>query len=287
MRIADDAQYENRLRQWDYDIITAVWGQSLSPGNEQRGFWSSKAADQPGSRNLVGIKNPAVDALIERLIFATSRDDLVAATKALDRVLLWNDYVVPQWTYGKIRSARWDRYRPSRPAAEIRLLGIPDRLVVGRGEGVQGRDALVIGLSRRKLLGFGAGAVAAGAVGSRLSAQPAAAAERHGMSAFGDLKYPADFPHFDYADPKAPKGGAFSQIGPGTIFNQNQLTFNSLNSYILRGDAAQGMELTFATLMVRAEDEPDAMYGLAARVRERLARWPDLSLRHAARGALP
>jgi microcin C transport system substrate-binding protein len=110
LRIADDAQYENRLRQWDYDIITAVWGQSLSPGNEQRGFWSSKAADQPGSRNLIGIKNPAVDALIERLIFATSRADLVAATKALDRVLLWNDYVVPQWTYGKIRTARWDRY---------------------------------------------------------------------------------------------------------------------------------------------------------------------------------
>jgi microcin C transport system substrate-binding protein len=110
MRIADDAQYENRLRQWDYDIVTAVWGQSLSPGNEQRGFWSTKAADQPGSRNLVGIKNPAVDAMIERLIFATSRADLVAATKALDRVLLWNDYVVPQWTYGKIRSARWDRY---------------------------------------------------------------------------------------------------------------------------------------------------------------------------------
>jgi microcin C transport system substrate-binding protein len=136
---------------------------------------------------------------------------------------------------------------------------------VGRNQGVQGRDALVIGLSRRRLLGFGAGAVAAGAIGTRLSAQPAAGAERHGMSAFGDLKYPADFPHFDYADPKAPKGGAFSWIGPSTMFNQNQLTFNSLNSYILRGDAAQGMELTFATLMVRAEDEPDAMYGLAAR----------------------
>ena len=85
------------------------------------------------------------------------------------------------------------------------------------------------------------------------------------MSSFGDLKYPADFLHFDYADPKAPKGGVFSQIGPGTIYNQNQLTFNSFNSYILRGDAAQGMELTFAALMVRASDEPDAMYGLAAR----------------------
>jgi microcin C transport system substrate-binding protein len=123
----------------------------------------------------------------------------------------------------------------------------------------------VTALSRRGLFGFGAGAIASATVGSGVSAQPEAAAERHGLSAFGDLKYPADFPHFDYADPKAPKGGAFSQIGPGTIFNQNQLTFNSLNSYILRGDAAQGMELTFASLMVRAEDEPDAMYGLAAR----------------------
>ena len=125
MRIADDAQYENRLRQWDYDIVTAVWGQSLSPGNEQRGFWSSKAADQPGSRNLVGIKNPAVDALIERLIFATSRDDLVAATKALDRVLLWNDYVVPQWTYGKIRSARWDRYGRPDPLPKYGFSAFP------------------------------------------------------------------------------------------------------------------------------------------------------------------
>jgi microcin C transport system substrate-binding protein len=85
------------------------------------------------------------------------------------------------------------------------------------------------------------------------------------MSSFGDLKYPTDFQHFDYAEPKAPKGGGFSQIGPGTIYNQNQLTFNSLNSYILRGDAAQGMELTFASLMARANDEPDALYGLAAR----------------------
>jgi microcin C transport system substrate-binding protein len=109
-----------------------------------------------------------------------------------------------------------------------------------------------------------AGAMAAGAIGTRISAQPAADTERHGISSFGDLKYPAGFSNFDYVDPNAPKGGAFSQIGPGTIFNQNQLTFNSLNSYILRGDAAQGMELTFASLMVRAEDEADAMYGLAA-----------------------
>jgi microcin C transport system substrate-binding protein len=119
--------------------------------------------------------------------------------------------------------------------------------------------------SRRDLLVLGAGGLAAGLGGRIAAAQPAADAERHGISSFGDLKYPADFPHFDYVDPKAPKGGAFSQIGPNRMFNQNFLTFNSLNSYILRGDAAQGMELTFATLMARAGDEPDAMYGLAAR----------------------
>jgi microcin C transport system substrate-binding protein len=110
VRMVDDAQYENRLRQWDYDMIVQSWGQSLSPGNEQRAMWSSQAADQPGSRNYVGIKNPAVDALIEKLIFANSRDQLVAACKALDRVLLWNHYVVPQWTYGKARTVRWDRF---------------------------------------------------------------------------------------------------------------------------------------------------------------------------------
>ena len=110
VRVVDSAQYENRLRQWDFDIIVASWGQSLSPGNEQRDFWSSAAADRPGSRNLVGIKNAAVDQLIERVIFTKDRDDLVAATKALDRVLLWNFYVVPQWTYGKQRTARWDRF---------------------------------------------------------------------------------------------------------------------------------------------------------------------------------
>jgi microcin C transport system substrate-binding protein len=110
VRVVDSAQYENRLRQWDFDIIVASWGQSLSPGNEQRDFWSSPAADRPGSRNLVGIKNSAVDAMIERVIFSKDRDDLVASTKALDRVLLWNFYVVPQWTYGKQRTARWDRF---------------------------------------------------------------------------------------------------------------------------------------------------------------------------------
>jgi microcin C transport system substrate-binding protein len=114
VRTVDDAQYENRLRQWDFDIITMVWPESLSPGNEQRDFWGSQAADRPGSRNVVGIKNEAIDTLIERLIFAKNRADLVAATHALDRVLLWHNFVVPQWSYNKQRLARWDRF--ARPA---------------------------------------------------------------------------------------------------------------------------------------------------------------------------
>ena len=125
VRTVDDAQYENRLRQWDFDIITAVWGESLSPGNEQRGFWGSQAADIPGSRNLVGIKNQAVDAMIDRVIFAKTREELVAATKALDRVLLWNHYVVPQWTYGKARSARWDRFGRPDPLPKYGLSAFP------------------------------------------------------------------------------------------------------------------------------------------------------------------
>jgi microcin C transport system substrate-binding protein len=110
VRTVDEAQFENRRRQWDYDIIVHSWGQSLSPGNEQRDYWGSPAADMPGSQNYAGIKNPAIDALIDRVIFTKNRADLVAATRALDRVLLWNHYVVPQWTYGKMMTARWDRF---------------------------------------------------------------------------------------------------------------------------------------------------------------------------------
>jgi microcin C transport system substrate-binding protein len=110
VRTVDEAQYVNRLRSWDFDIMTYAWGESLLPGNEQRGYWGSQAADQPGSENVIGIKNPAVDALIEHVVYAKHEADLVAATKALDRVLLWNHYVVPQWAHNKMRTARWDRF---------------------------------------------------------------------------------------------------------------------------------------------------------------------------------
>jgi len=117
-------------------------------------------------------------------------------------------------------------------------------------------------LTRRETLLLGAAALLSSLVQNVEAGQDT---ERHGISAFGDLKYPLDFEHFDYVDPNAPKGGTFSQVGATRAFNQNFLTFNSLNIFILRGDGAQGMELTFASLMTRANDEPDALYGLAAR----------------------
>jgi microcin C transport system substrate-binding protein len=119
-------------------------------------------------------------------------------------------------------------------------------------------------LTRRRALVLAGGVAVAAAHRGVFSAAADEEIESHGLSAFGDLTYEPDFPHFRYVEPNAPKGGTFSQIGPNRQYNQNFLTFNSLNSYILRGDAAQGMELTFATLMVRAGDEPDAIYGLAA-----------------------
>jgi microcin C transport system substrate-binding protein len=125
VRTVDDAQYENRLRQWDFDIITASWPESLSPGNEQRDYWGSPSADVQGSRNYVGIKNPAVDALIDKIIFAKNRAELVAASKAMDRVLLWNFYVVPQFTYGFQRYARWDRFSHPEPLPKYGVSGFP------------------------------------------------------------------------------------------------------------------------------------------------------------------
>ncbi|WP_350336060.1 extracellular solute-binding protein [Coralliovum pocilloporae] len=110
LRIVDTSQYINRIRSRDFEMTTLGWGQSLSPGNEQREYWGSVAADSNSSRNYAGIKNPAIDKLIDRVIFAKDRAELVAATKALDRVLLWNNYMVPQWYVAKTRTVRWNRF---------------------------------------------------------------------------------------------------------------------------------------------------------------------------------
>ncbi|TIR66157.1 MAG: ABC transporter substrate-binding protein, partial [Mesorhizobium sp.] len=124
LRIIDPSQYVNRVNNFDYDVITNVLQQSDSPGNEQRDFWSSKSADSPGSRNYSGIKDPVVDALVDRVIFATDRDDLVAATHALDRVLLWNYYTVPQYYRAVVWLAYWNKFgmpekQPSYRGADI------------------------------------------------------------------------------------------------------------------------------------------------------------------------
>ncbi|MDX2265735.1 MAG: extracellular solute-binding protein [Hyphomicrobiales bacterium] len=110
VRVVDAAQYEQRTDEFDFDIIVGGWANSESPGNEQRDFWGSEAADKQGSRNDIGVKNPAVDALIDKIIFAKDRETLIAASRALDRVLLWNHYLVPQWHTPTERVAYWRKF---------------------------------------------------------------------------------------------------------------------------------------------------------------------------------
>jgi len=110
VRTVDDSQYTRRTQTFDFDIIVGSWRQSLSPGNEQRDFWGSASASRNGSRNLIGIENEAIDQLIDKVIFAKDRAGLVAATKALDRALLWNHYVVPMWHIPYERVVYWNRF---------------------------------------------------------------------------------------------------------------------------------------------------------------------------------
>lgn len=110
LRIIDASQYVNRVRNFDFEIVGAVFRQSFSPGNEQREYWSSVAADAVGSRNLSGIKDPVIDELVEKIIFAKDRTELVATTRALDRILLWNFYAVPQWHNPEIWLAWWNKF---------------------------------------------------------------------------------------------------------------------------------------------------------------------------------
>ena len=110
IRTVDSSQYQNRVVDFEFDIITDVWAQSQSPGNEQREYWGTAAADRRGSQNTAGIKNPVIDEIIEQIIFAATREDQIAATRALDRVLLWNYYVVSQFYRPDIWLPHWDRF---------------------------------------------------------------------------------------------------------------------------------------------------------------------------------
>jgi microcin C transport system substrate-binding protein len=128
IRTVDEAQFQKRQDERDFDMIISVIAESQSPGNEQRDYWGSAAADKPGSANIAGIKDPAVDALIDRVVYAESRDELVAATHALDRVLLAGHYVVPHWRSPTWRTLRWNRFSgPSTLPSQSPTGGFPDQ----------------------------------------------------------------------------------------------------------------------------------------------------------------
>lgn len=115
LRVVDAAQYEKRHEDFDYDMVSTVYAQSLSPGNEQRDYWGSAAADSPGSRNEIGVKDPVIDALVEKLIAAPTRTELIVYCRALDRILQWRYYVVPNWHLAAARLAYWDKFgRPDK-----------------------------------------------------------------------------------------------------------------------------------------------------------------------------
>jgi len=110
VRTVDSSQYQRRLDTYDFDMVVGSFGQSLSPGNEQRSFWGTHAADLEGGRNLIGIKDPAIDALIEKIISAPNRKALVTATRALDRVLQWGHWLIPHWHIAADRVAYWNKF---------------------------------------------------------------------------------------------------------------------------------------------------------------------------------
>ena len=113
VRTVDTSQYRRRTDSYDFDMVIDLWGQSLSPGNEQRDFWGTKAADIPGGKNSIGIKDEAIDQLVELVIAAPDRESLIVRTRALDRVLVWHQFLIPQFRSGKELVASWNRF--SRP----------------------------------------------------------------------------------------------------------------------------------------------------------------------------
>lgn len=126
IRQVDTSEYIRRHRKFDFDIIIGTFRQSQSPGNEQRSYWSSAAADKDGSRNTIGIKNKAIDKLIDHIIFSKTRKELVASTRALDRVLLWHHYLVPQWYAPYERIAYWNKFGQPKtlPSQNVSFLGV-------------------------------------------------------------------------------------------------------------------------------------------------------------------
>ena len=240
---------------------TTSWSAiSPSPIRPATSSATSGARKRPTARaasNLIGVKSPAIDKLIDHVIFAKDRAELVAATNALDRALhverLRGAAMVLAECAHRLLGPLWPAQDAAGPDARL-LAGLVVRRDAGRP--VAGTVEALMAHGPRPWQSIAGGA-------ALVLARPLAPAPprkaKHGLSAFGDLAYPADFQHFAYANPDAPKGGTFSLVGWGGV-----TTFNSLNNYILKGDAAQGLELLFDSLMVPAADEPDAVYGLVA-----------------------
>ncbi|WP_372613887.1 extracellular solute-binding protein [Halomonas sp.] len=140
IRVVDVNQYLNRLRRFDFDIIVGSFPQSANPGNEQRDFWTSEYAEVPQSRNLLGLSNPVIDALVDSLIRADSREALDTAARALDRVLRWGFYVIPQWHLGQTRIALWDKFGWREPFPEYSLDLAAWWVVPERGAEIESRQ---------------------------------------------------------------------------------------------------------------------------------------------------
>jgi microcin C transport system substrate-binding protein len=158
VRLVDESQYINRLRSFDFDMFVAGWGESESPGNEQRSFWTSAAADSPAARNYAGIKDPVVDELVELVIKAPDRESLVARTRALDRVLLYGYYVIPNWHLRVQRILYWDKF--SRPRVTPRTgTSISywwfDEVKAARLERERGSESQVTGDRKGRVPGIG------------------------------------------------------------------------------------------------------------------------------------
>ncbi|HYD04835.1 MAG TPA: ABC transporter substrate-binding protein, partial [Reyranella sp.] len=142
VRTVDTSQYRRRTDSYDFDMVIDLWGQSISPGNEQREFWGSKVADRPGGRNSMGLKDPAVDQLIELVVAAPDRESLVVRTRCLDRVLQWHQFVVPQFRSGKELVAYWNRYsRPEKTAKYAPLAYDTWWLDEAKDRALQGKQA--------------------------------------------------------------------------------------------------------------------------------------------------
>ena len=255
IRVVDTSQFIERLRNFDFDIVTTSWNQSQSPGNEQREYWSSVAAKKAGSRNLAGIENPAVDALIEKIVYAKDRDELVAATRALDRVLLHAHYVVPQWYNAETWVAYWNKFgipkpQPSYVGVDTFSWWIDETKARALEAKYGGALMAPLDLTRRGFARLATGLVGASALtafwpaGTSLAANPTGE-KLHGLSPFGELKYPADYKHFDWVKPDAPKGGTFAFDPAYWFYNQNVQTFDTLNSFVLKGSAPPRMEYCF------------------------------------------